>query len=64
MILHTHIVLHLFLISIFSDFFSLINTKSRIEIDSLAKTKRRLKRRLFDKVEEEAQETSLGMQGL
>ena len=40
MILYTHILLHLFLISIFSDCLSLINTKSRIERDNLAKSKK------------------------
>ena len=54
MILHAHILLNLFLISKFSDFLSLINTKFRIEQDILAKSKRRLKRRLFGKIEEDA----------
>ena len=40
MILHTHFLLHLYLISIFSDYLSLINTKSRIERDNLAKSKK------------------------
>ena len=40
MILHTHILLHLYLISIFLDYLSLINTKSRIERDNLANTKK------------------------
>ena len=59
-ILHTHIVLHLFVISNFSDCISLINT---IKQDCKEKSKRRLKRRLFGKVEEDAQETSLSLQG-
>ena len=40
-ILHTHIVLHLFLISKFSDCLSLINTKFRIEQDGSAKLNRK-----------------------
>ena len=63
MILHTHTLLHLFLISNFSDLLSLINTTFRIEQDSLAKSKRRQKRRLFGKIEEDALETSFGLQG-
>ena len=53
-VLHTHIVLHLFSISNFSDCITLINKRFRIEEDCLAKSKRRLKRRLFCKVEEDA----------
>ena len=40
MILHTHILLHLYLILIFSDYLSLINTKSRMERDNLEKSKK------------------------
>ena len=64
MILNAHILLHLYLISIFPDCLSIMNTKSRIERDSLAKSKRRLKSRLFGKFEEDAYETFLGMQRL
>ena len=61
MILHKHILLHLFQISNFSDCLFLVITKFRIEKDSLAKSKRRLKRILFGKVEEDAYETLLGI---
>ena len=54
MILHTHILVHLFLISNVSDYLSIINTRFIIEQDSLEKLKRRLKGRLFGKVEEDA----------
>ena len=62
-ILHTHIVLHLFVISNSSDCISLINIILRIEQDCSAKSKSRLKRRLFGKFEEDAQETSMSLQG-
>ena len=37
MILHTHFLLHLYLISFFLDYLSLINTKSRFERDKVRK---------------------------
>ena len=40
MILHAHFLLHLYLISIFSDYLSLINTKSIIERDNLERSKK------------------------
>ena len=40
MILHTHILLYLYLILIFLDYLSLINTKSRIKRDNLEKSKK------------------------
>ena len=62
-ILHTQIVLHLFAISIFLDYISLINTRFIIEQDCSEKSKIRLKTRLFVKVKEYMQETSLSLQG-
>ena len=40
MILHTHFLLHLYLVSIFLDYLSLINKKSRIERDNPEKSKK------------------------
>ena len=40
MILHTHLLLHLYLILIVLDYLSLINTKSRFEKDKIAKSKK------------------------
>ena len=37
MILHTHFLLHLYLVSIFLDYLSLINTKSRFGRDKVSK---------------------------
>ena len=41
MILHTHFLLHLYLISIVLDHLSLINTKSRFERDKVSKTEKK-----------------------
>ena len=41
MILHTHFLLHLYLISTVLDYLSLINTKYRFERDKVSKTKKK-----------------------
>ena len=40
MILHTHFLLHLYLISIFLYYISLVNAKSRFETDKVSKIKK------------------------
>ena len=55
MILHTHFLLHLYLISIVLDYLSLINTKYRFERDKVSKTEKEGGRGdCLEKVEEEA----------
>ena len=55
MILHTHFLLHLYLISIVLDYLSLINTKYRFERDKVSKTEKEGGRgECLAKVEEEA----------
>ena len=55
MILHTHFVLYLYLISIVLDYLSLINPKYRFERDKVSKTKKEGGRGdCLAKVEEEA----------
>ena len=55
MILHTHFLLHLYLISIVLDYLSLINTKYIFERDKVSKTEKEGGRGdCLAKVEEEA----------
>ena len=64
MILHRHILLHLYLISIFSDCLSLINKKPRIERDKVRKIEKGDRRGdCLAKVEEEAYDALLGLPG-
>ena len=65
MILHTHFLLHLYLITIVLDYLSLINTKSRFERDKVGIIEKEDGRiYCLEKVEEEPQETSLRLPGL
>ena len=64
MILHTHFLMHLYLISIFLYYLSLINKKYRFERDKVSKiVKEDGRGYCLAKVEKEAWETSLRLPG-
>ena len=64
MILHTHFLLHLYLISIVLDYHSLINPKYILERDKVSKTKKEGGRGdCLAKVEKDAYDTLLILSG-
>ena len=64
MILHTHFLLHLYIILILLDYLSHINTKSRIKRDKVRKIEKEGGRGdCLAKVEEEAYDTLLRLPG-